>query len=572
MLSKLRILLSTNLDLPTISHFSTFKMHSKFRILNRLSPTITAANGSHRFICTMLNPQPTPAESPELPPWVKFSDNPTSSNPDSDDFVIPSLAPWVDAHVLDLNPKKLLTQTFKENKHDNVEAISTVLKQRYPSTDEVAQALDGRGFQVSNDLVKQILKRFSHDLIPAFGFFKWAKSQTGYVHSPELYNLMVDILGKSRRYDLMWELMEEMAQLEKYITLDTMTKVMRRLAKTHQHQDAIEAFHRMGDFGVKKDTTALNVLLDALVKGDSVEHAQDVLLEFKSSVPLNSHSFNILIHGWCRTRNFDLALKAMEDMKEHGIHPDVYSYTSLIEAYCREKDFRKVYQVMEEMRGNGCNPNTVTYTTVMLALGKAGQLSEASELYEKMKSDGCVPDTSFYSSMIFILGKAGRFKDACDVFEDMPKQGVVRDVGTYNTMITTACVHSQEETALRLLKEMGDISCKPELGTYHPLLKMCCRKKRMKVLKFLLVHMLKNDLSPDVGTYSLLVHGLCKSGKLEAACKYFEDMVLQGLTPKDITLRLLVRTLESKEMLKEKERVENLMARVSETEYLVVLA
>lgn len=506
----------------------------------------------------------TESESPELPAWVMFSDNPTPPNADSDDdFVIPSLAHWVDSHTMHFDAKpKVVTQTFDEN---DVEAISTVMKERCSSPEVVAQSLDLCRFQASSNLVRQILKRFSNDWVPAFTFFKWAKAQTGYRHSPELYNLMVDILGKSKEFGLMWELVEEMAQLEEgYVTLDTMVKVMRRLARAHKHEDAVEAFHRMGEFGVNKDTAALNALMDALVKGDSVEHAQSVLLEFKSLVPLSSHTFNVLIHGWCKVRNFDQARKAMEDMKEHGIDPDVFSYTTFIEAYCRDKDFRKVDQVLEEMKGNGCPPNAVTYTIVMHALGKAGQLSEALEVYEKMKSDGIVPDTPFYSSLIFILGKAGRLKDARDVFEDMPKQGVVRDVVTYNTMISTACAHSREETALRLLKEMEGTSCKPELETYHPLLKMCCKKKRMKVLKFLLDHMFSNDLSPDVGTYTLLVHGLCKGGKLEDACSYLEEMVLQGLTPKHGTLRLLAGELESKSMLKEKEHVEELMAHVSQ--------
>ncbi|KAE9606470.1 putative pentatricopeptide [Lupinus albus] len=450
--------------------------------------------------------------------------------------------------------------------NQSAEPLTTLLqKQRYPSFQDVVQALHPHSFQVSHSLVHQILKRFNNDLIPVYGFFIWAKSQTGYVHSPELYNYMVDILGKFKRYDLMWELVDEMARLQTgYLTLDTMVKVMRRLAKNHEHEEAIQVFRRMGDdYGVDKDTKALNVLMDALVKGDSVELAHNVLLEFKTSVPLSPLSFNILVHGWCKVRKFDMAHKTMEDMKEHGFNPDVFSYTSLIEAHCRDKDFRKVYQVLEEMKKNGCNPNAVTYTNMMLALGKAGHLNKAMELYDKMKIEGIVADTPFYSALIFNLGKAGRLKDACDVFDDMPKQGLVRDVVTYNTMISIACLHSKEETALRLLKEMGEVSCKPDLETYHPLLKMCCKKKRMKVLKFLLVHMSQNDLSPEVGTYSLLVSCLCKSGKLDAACSFFEDMVLQGLTPKDSTLKLLVAELESKGMLKEKAHVESLMARVS---------
>ncbi|KAL5145997.1 Structural maintenance of chromosomes protein 2-1 [Glycine soja] len=73
-------------------------------------------------------------------------------------------------------------------------------------------------------------RRFSTDSATTLGFFKWAKSQTGYRHSPELYYLMVDVLGKCKSFDSMSELVEEMARLEGYVTLETMTKVMRRMS------------------------------------------------------------------------------------------------------------------------------------------------------------------------------------------------------------------------------------------------------------------------------------------------------------------------------------------------------
>jgi len=500
-------------------------------------------------------------ESPELPPWVMFSDKPTPSNSD-DDFVIPSLAHWVDSNILQTKPKLFAKPSLEESIHlEDVEKISTFLKeQRHSSHDNVAQSLDDCDFRVSNSLVMQILKRFGNDWVKAFGFFIWAKKQTPYAHSPEVYNLMVDILGKAKEFDLMWKLVKEMKGIEGYVSLDTMSRVMRRFAKARRHEDAVEAFRGMGEYGVKKDTAALNKLLDALVKGQSIEIAHNVFDKFKSSVPLSSPSFNILINGWCKVRNFEKARKVMEDRKEHGFEPDVFTYNNFIESYCHDKDFRKVDEVLEEMRGNGCPPNAVTYTILLLGYGKAGQLSKALEEYERMKKDGIVPDTPFYSSLIYILGKAGRLKDACEVFEDMPKQGVVRDVVTYNTMISTACAHSKEETALRLLKEMEETPCKPDLQTYHPLLKMCCKKKRMKVLKFLLDHMFTNDLIPDLGTYTLLVQSLSNSGKLVEACTYFEEMVSKGFTPMETTVKLLMRKLEIKSMLKEKDHIEELMA------------
>ncbi|KAE8694816.1 Rna-directed dna methylation 1 isoform 1 [Hibiscus syriacus] len=261
-------------------------------------------------------------------------------------------------------------------------------------------------------------------LKPSIWDLHLGKTQSGYRHTPELYNLMVDVLGKAKLFGLMLDMIKEMKLLKGYISLDTILKVMRRFANARRFSEAIEFFRRVDEYGVEKDVMALNGLFDALVKGDGVEYAYEAFGEFKECMPLNSSSFNIL--------------------------PCVVSYTCFIEAYCREKDFRNVYAILDEMKEKGCKPNAVSYTIIMHARGKVGEVGKALDVYEMMKNDGCLPDTSFYSSLVFILSKQ----------------------------------HSLEEKALKLLKRMEEDSCKPDISTYAPLLKMCCRKKRMKVLSF----------------------------------------------------------------------------------------
>lgn len=523
-------------------------------------------NGMYNFLCNSfcnitvsmeVDDSTDLSESPELPNWVKFVESGIDTTDPKDDFVLPSVSHWVDSHKL--HGKNVEVKSVVSNIVDSdVDKISRILKDQFESTGSVVGALNGCCVNVSKSLVDQVLKRFSNNWIPAFGFFKWAKMQIGYKHSPDSYNLMVDILGKSKMFDLMWEIVEEMDQLGGHITLITMAKVMRRLT-AFRHEEAIEAFRRIDQFRVDKDVFALNTLMDTLVKDQKVEHAQNVYTEFKSQIAPNLRTFNILLHGWCKARQLEKAEKIIEEMGKHGFCPDVISYTCFVEAYCNEKDFRKVDATLEEMQEKGCPPNVVTYTIAMHALGKAKELNEALEVYEKMKRNGCVPDPLFYSSLIYILSKAGRVKDAQDVFEDMPKQGVFPDVWTYNTMISIACQHSQEEHALKLLQKMVENSCQPDEQTYTPLLKMCCRMKRMKMISFLLSHMLKNDVSVGLDTYSILVRGLCKSGKLEHACSFFEETVLRGFVPRNNLYKLLVKELEGKGMIKAKVQIEELM-------------
>ncbi|KAL1803957.1 hypothetical protein DCAR_0935640 [Daucus carota subsp. sativus] len=497
-------------------------------------------------------------ESPELPSWVKFSEKGVLSSSPDDDFVLPSISHWVDENkVLDL--KVGLESQGGDVDGSDVDKISRILKNPFDSPDDVVQALNDCGVAVSNDLVDQLLKRFSKNWIMAFGYFKWAQMQEGFKHFPHSYNMMIDILGKSKKFDLMWEMVEEMDQLGGHVTFDTLTKVMRRLAKACKYSDVIEAFRNMDQFQLKRDVVTLNVLIDILAKEGTVELAQDMYNEFRNQITPDRVTYNVLIRGWCKVGNMDKARQIMEEMQKSGVCPDVISYTPFINAYCHERNFRKVDEILEEMQEKNCPPNVVTYTIVMHARGKAKEIDEALAISETMKKNGCVPDAAFCSSLIYILCKAGRLKDAQDVFEDMPNQGLIPDVLTYNTMITSACHHLQEENALKLLQKMEENHCPPDLETYIPLLKMCCRLKRIKMIYFLLSHMLRNDVSVGLDTYVVLIRGLCRSGKLEHACLFFEEAVLRKFVPWENIYKDLEKKLEERGMSKAKKQIEELM-------------
>ncbi|KAL3634490.1 hypothetical protein CASFOL_021544 [Castilleja foliolosa] len=514
------------------------------------------------------NDIPIATESPELPGWVKKSSvkDKTANKPENDDFVPPSLSYWIENHKSRVQEDVDMKSIVNNIVESDVDKISKILKNHFKSPDLVVKALHGCcDVDLSDGLVEQILRRFSHEWIPSFGFFKWAETKRGIKHSPELYNLMVDNLGKTRKFEIMWDLAEEMKKSEGYVTLETMTKIMRRLAKAGKYDDAIEAFEKMNLFGVEKDITSMNILLDSLVKQGSVEHAERAYVKLKEHILPIKQTFNVLVHGWCKIRQIDKAKKTVDEMKAHGLSPDVVTYTSFIEAYCREKDFRKANSTLEEMEKDGITPGVVVYTIMMNAYAKAKEINKSIELYEQMKKNNCSPDASFYNVLASALSRAGRLKDADDVFEDMSRQGVAPDVSSYNTLIFIAAHHLEEEKALGLLMKMEENkNCKPNIDTYAPLLKMCCRLKRMKVLSFLLSHMFANDVSLDPGTYSLLISRLSKGGNVVRACSFFEEMVEKGFVPMDVTYETLIKALEKKGMSEEKRKIEEVMAQAKQ--------
>ncbi|XP_062103303.1 pentatricopeptide repeat-containing protein At3g22670, mitochondrial-like [Humulus lupulus] len=219
----------------------------------------------HRYL--LFNSQCTKTESPQE---------------EDDDFVIPSLVYWVESpnqRLVELEPRKQLRQSL----YDTAERI---LNRRFSSPEQVNQALNDCGLTLSDSIVHQFLMRFSNEWVLAFDFFIWAETQTDYRHSPESYNLMVDILGKARKFQLLWGLIEEMNRLDGYFSLVTMTKVIGRLAGARLYKEAIDVLRGIERFGISKDITSLNILMDSLVKRNGVKHAHEVFLEFKDSIPM----------------------------------------------------------------------------------------------------------------------------------------------------------------------------------------------------------------------------------------------------------------------------------------------
>ncbi|KAK1578074.1 hypothetical protein Q3G72_027330 [Acer saccharum] len=437
------------------------------------------------------------------------------------------------------------------------------------SVDEVFQVLTkddvSNSVLLSHTLVDKLLHRFKDDWKSALGVFRWAGSCPGYEHTPELYSMMVDILGKAKQMDRMWELMEEMNKYH-FVTPDTVAKAMRRFAGAEQWEDAVRTFDKLETFGLEKNTETMNLLLDTLCKEYKVEHAREIYLQLKSHIVPNAHTFNIFINGWCKVNRVEEAHWTLQEMKGHGCRPCVISYSTIIQFYCRQYSYSKIYELLDEMQAQGCPPNVVTYTTVMCYLTKAQEFEEAIQIAERMKTAGCKPDTHFYNALIHTLRQAGRVEEAVHVFEvEMPRNGLTPNTSTYNTMIAMFCYHRQEEKAFDILGKMENTKhCKPDAQTFYPLLKSCFRTGNIdSCLSQLLDDMVNmHHLSFDLSTYTLLIHGFCRSNKCVRAYQMFEEMISQEMTPKYTTCRLLLAEVKLHNMNEAAEKIEDVMKKL----------
>ncbi|KAL9226301.1 hypothetical protein vseg_002131 [Gypsophila vaccaria] len=423
--------------------------------------------------------------------------------------------------------------------------------------DEACEAIN-----LSPSFVGACLCRFRDDWKAALGFFRWAESRCCYEHLCGEYDLMVDILGKARRFGEMRTLVGEMRE-KGLVGLSTVAKMMRRFAGARQWKDVVRTFDELGTFGLEKNTEAMNLLLDALCKENQVEMARVIFVELKKHISPSLHTFNIFIFGWCKIKRVEEAHWTLQEMKGYGFAPCVISYSTIIKAYCHLLDWSKVYELLDFMKTQGCQPSVVTCTIIMSLLTKAGEFEDALKIGDMVKSGGYQVDTTFYNALIHTYGKARLVREAFDVFKlEMPKMGVPPNTETYNTLIAMYCYHGQEDMAFKILEDLENSGvCKPDLQTFDPLLKTCLRLKMTDhhLSKLLDDMVTKHHLSLDVSRYTLLIHGLCRIDNCEWAFRLFEEMVDKGLILRYQTCRLLLDAVNQKSMSDAAETIDNYM-------------
>ncbi|XP_041994157.1 pentatricopeptide repeat-containing protein At3g04130, mitochondrial-like isoform X2 [Salvia splendens] len=454
----------------------------------------------------------------------------------------------------------------KKRNHDINVIINKVLNAQSESEvfHSLAQDIECNKIQITHSLATRLLHRFQDDWKSAIGVFRWVETCQGYKPLPEHYEKIVDVLGKMKQMEKMKELVGEICE-NHLISLNTIAKMMRRLAGAGEWKEAVKIFDELEKFGLEKNTESMNILLDTLCKEHKVEQARALFLELKSHIAPNANTYNIFIHGWCKIKRVEEAEWTIQEMKGRGFRPCVISYSTIIQFFCSQCKFYRVYELLDEMEVQGCPPNVVTFTTIMNSFTKSGYTDEALQVAEKMKVAGCKPDTQFYNALIHTLGRAGLIEEALNVFtKEMPNGRINPNTSTFNSMIAMFCHHKQEQRALEYLGILEQSPyCKPDVQSFYPLLKLYFRDgKTCKCLNLVDDVVKKHHLCLDLATYTLLIHGFCRGNKYERAYQLFKEMIGQNIKPRFVTCSLLLKEMREKNMYGAAEMIEDVMKKM----------
>ncbi|KAG0493585.1 hypothetical protein HPP92_004579 [Vanilla planifolia] len=311
---------------------------------------------------------------------------------------------------------------------------------------------------------------------------------------------MIDLAGKLCHFHIAWHLLDSMRAQSIPIPLRAFSCLIRRYTRAGLPADAVDAFHRMPEYGLEPDPSSFSLLLASLSRRRLAAQAQSLFDALSHRFPPDVVTYSNLVHAWCRAGRLDEAENAFSSMQAAGITPNVYTYTAVIDAMCRAGQLPRAQELLCQMIDSGCPPNAATFNCFMRAHVRAGRMAQVLQVHNQMRRLGCEPDVITYNFLIEAHCSKGQknLDAALKIVNSMALKGkeCSPDANSFNHIFKHVLNLEDVKSAYKLYEKMREIGCQPNTVTYNILMKLFSKDKSMDMVLRLKKEMEKEGWSP----------------------------------------------------------------------------
>ncbi|KNA26028.1 hypothetical protein SOVF_000970 [Spinacia oleracea] len=412
---------------------------------------------------------------------------------------------------------------------EEVARVAKLIDELFALDRNMEAVLDESGINLTHDLVIDVLQRFKHARKPAFRFFCWAGQKPGFFsHNSRTYNAMLLILGKTRQFETMGSLLNEMGE-KKLLNMDSFLIAIKAYASGKERKKAVAVFELMKDYGFKAGVETINCMLDALAREKLVKEAQVLYDRLKNRFTPNTKTYSVLLSGWCRMKNLMEAGKIWNEMIDQGLNPDVVTHNIMLDGLLKVNKKSDAIKLFEVMKVKGPAPNVRTYTILIRDLCKHSKLNEAVAYFDEMTSSGCNPDAAVYTCLITGFGNLKKMDMVFGLLKEMKEKGYPPDGQLYNALIKLMTNRRMPDDAVRVYKKMIHSGIEPTIHTYIMMMKSYFFAGNSEMGCAVWDEMVQRGCCPDENCYTVLIGGLIREGRSEEACKYVEEVINKGM-------------------------------------------
>ncbi|KAK8947665.1 hypothetical protein KSP40_PGU022426 [Platanthera guangdongensis] len=340
--------------------------------------------------------------------------------------------------------------------------LAEIVQEISSDSKDIDTNLDKLNFMLSPSTVAQILCALNARGHSAKRFTDWVLNyHSNFNPNSEIYNLIVDNLGRLEDYTSMHNMLNELSNKGHCLT--------------------------------EKAFTFMKFCSPSTMK-ESVRRVTQVLNSTGGS-SRNSGIYS-LIKLLCDAKSFDLASLVMAETARKASY-----YNLLIAAKCRHGDFREAFCVLHEMKTYACDPNISSYNYLLGSLFKHNRAVEACDLLQKMEEAGCVPDLITYEVVVTHACKAYRMDYAIEVLNLMFSKGLNPRPTTHAAFIKGFFLSGRVENAYDYVIEMSEKDLRSKNLNYSLLASLFRSARRVVEAYDVLREMMQKGLKPNFPVY-----------------------------------------------------------------------
>ncbi|KAF9923984.1 hypothetical protein FBU30_005970 [Linnemannia zychae] len=275
------------------------------------------------------------------------------------------------------------------------------------------------------------------------------------------------------------------------------------------------------------------------------------------------------------------ALKILEEVKRHGIKPNIFFYNVVIGKLSKGRKIERVLEVYEDMMHQKIRPNAITYGTLISACTRVGSEEMAKSLFKEMvNAPNYQPRHGPHNAMIqfYVRQKKDRTQ-ALSYYKDMLQRRLTPTEHTYTLLIEAfACIQPFDMTeAHRLIQslkrgpvraseahygalihaygvEHGDVSTAesvfqtmcasgivPKGPAYQSLIESLIANNQVARAVQVRIDLLKSGQPSSAYIENTLIKGYGQDGKIEAAEAIFDAMQDPHGAPSSSSSKVIVK-------------------------------
>ncbi|PIN26267.1 hypothetical protein CDL12_00971 [Handroanthus impetiginosus] len=390
---------------------------------------------------------------------------------------------------------------------------------------EVEARLASTQVQPEPEIIQQVLKLSYNYPSAAAKLFRWAglnRTHTGYS-----WNLMVDLLGKNKLFEPMWDAIRSMKQ-EGVLSLTTFVSVFENYCSAGRFDEAVMTFDVMERYGIQPDVIAVNSLLSAMCREDKqTMKALEFFERIKANIPPDADSFAILLEGWEKEGNVAEAKHTFGEMviRVGWSQQYMFAYDAFLNTLVCGSHGDEAIKFLQVMKGKNCMPGLRFFSNALDVFVKQNDSAHAIMLWDIMIGSGLVPTLMMYNDMIGLLTSNNDVDNAFRLLDDMVFHGAFPDSLTYNMIFECLIKNKKVCEVGKFFIEMVKNEWPPTPENFSAAIKLLFGGDDPEMAIEMWKYMVKENISPRDESANEVLLGFCNMGRLTDLRRFAEKMI-----------------------------------------------